>query len=179
MPGVHVVSAFARDFGNVGHDLRARVKAALTNFPGDLLFIHRDAETQSPELRLSEIHDVMQDLNVVFVPVIPIRMTESWLLADEQAIRFAAGNASGRIHLGLPGKRRWETLHDPKAVLLEALKVASERRGRALDKFNPEKARHLIAPRTVSFQMLRGLTAFDALEAEFINQLRKLNYALD
>ncbi len=179
LPDLSIVSAFARDFGNVGHDLRSRVKAAVHNFPSDLLFIHRDAETQSRERRLAEINAAMHDVKVHFVPVIPVRMTEAWLLADEKAIRFAAQNASSRIDLGLPARRRWEELPDPKAVLLLALKAATERRGRALDKFSAEKARHLIAPRTSSFELLRGLPAFDALETDLINQLRKMNYALD
>lgn len=179
LPDVRSVPAFARDFGKVGSDLGSRVQAALSYFPCDLLFIHRDAEAMSRAQRKGEIDAVMRTSHVPFVPLIPMRMTEAWLLADEDAIRFAAGNASGRDRLNLPSRQRWETLPDPKATLIDALKRASGKSGRALDKFKPEKARHLITPRSASFESLRGLSAFDALEADLINQLERMRNALD
>lgn len=179
LPDVRSVSAFARGFGKVGNDLNSRVQAALNYFPCDLLFIHRDAEAMSPHQRREEIELVMSDFDVPFIAVIPVRMSEAWLLADEEAIRFAAGNASGRHRLNLPSRQRWELLPDPKAILLDALRLASGKSGRALDKFNPEKARHLITPRSASFDALRGLTAFDAFEADLVNQLKRIPHALD
>ncbi|MDL2357264.1 MAG: hypothetical protein QFF03_18575 [Pseudomonadota bacterium] len=179
LPGVRIVPAFARDFGKVGNDLNSRVEAALRHFPCDLLFIHRDAEAMSRDQRLSEIDLVMRNIDDPYVPIIPIRMSEAWLLADEDAIRFAAGNASGRIQLHLPGRQRWESLADPKKTLISALGLASGKAGRALDKFKPEKARHLITPRSTSFAALRGLSAFDAFEAGLIIQLERIRNALD
>jgi hypothetical protein len=179
LPGVRTVAAFARDFGKVGNDLNSRVQAALNYFPCDLLFVHRDVEAMSRDQRIGEIEAVMQAREVPFVGLIPARMTEAWLLSDEEAIRFAAGNAAGRHRLNIPGRQRWETLPDPKETLLDLLKLASGRSGRALDKFNPEKARHLITPRSASFEALRGLTAFDAFEADLVNQLERIRNALD
>lgn len=179
LPGIRTVGAFARDFGKVGNDLDSRVQAALNYFPCDLLVIHRDAEAISRNQRIEEIVAVMQAVDVPFVALVPVRMTEAWLLADEEAIRFAAGNAAGRHRLSLPARQRWETLPDPKASLLDALKLASGKSGRALDKFNPEKARHLITPRSESFEGLRGLSAFDAFEADLIAQLKRIRHALD
>lgn len=179
LPGVRTVSAFARDFGKIGNDLNSRVEAALNYFPCDLLFIHRDAEGMARDQRISEIEAVMRGRGVRFVPLVPVRMTEAWLLADEDAIRFAAGNASGRDRLNLPGRQRWEALPDPKMTLIDALKLASGKSGRALDKFRPEQARHLITSRSASFESLRGLAAFDSFEADLINQLEKIHNALD
>lgn len=179
LPNVRSVSAFARGFGKVGNDLHSRVEAALQYFPCDLLFIHRDAEAMSPHQRRAEIDAVMSDSDVPFVAVIPVRMSEAWLLTNEEAIRFAAGNAASRHRLNLPRRQRWESLPDPKAILLDALRLASGKSGRAMDKFNPEKARHLITPRSPSFDALRGLPAFDAFEADLVNQLKRIPHALD
>jgi hypothetical protein len=179
LPGVRSVSAFARDIGKVGNDLDARVEAAVRNFPCDLLIVHRDGEAMPREQRVIEIAEVMDGLDLPYVPIVPLRMTEAWLLSDEQAIRFAAGNAGGRNELNLPRRARWESLPDPKATLLDALRTASGKTGRALDKFNPQKARHLITPRTRSFEALRGISAFDALEADLIVQLNIIRHALD
>jgi hypothetical protein len=39
------------------------------------------------------------------IPVVPVRMTEAWLLADEFAIRSAPGNPNGTQSLDLPDLR--------------------------------------------------------------------------
>jgi hypothetical protein len=179
LPGVRSVSAFARDFGRVGSVLEDRVQAALDYFPCDLLIVHRDAEGMSCEDRVAEVAAALVKCHVPYVALVPVKMSEAWLLSDEAAIRFAAGNASGNKALELPKRQRWETIADPKFVLLQALRIASGKAGRALDKFNPEKARHLITPRTESFERLRGLPAFDAFEADLSNQLEKIRNALD
>ncbi|NHZ90217.1 hypothetical protein F2P45_14500 [Massilia sp. CCM 8733] len=171
-PGVRVVPSFARDFGKIGHGLNARVNAALANFPCDVLFVHRDAEAMPRELRLGEIDAAMRDVEVPFVPVVPVRMTEAWLLSDETAIRFAAGNASGRHAIALPARKKWEAIPDPKDVLLTALTAASGLSGRKLGKFQPEKARSLITQRTESFAGLRGLSAFDAFENDVAETMK-------
>ena len=171
-PAARIVSVFARDIGPVGNDLLMRVPAALRNFPCDILFVHRDAERMAREDRLREINEALVDTRIPVVPIVPIRMTEAWLLADEGAIRFASGNASGRNPLNLPAKRQWESLPDPKEVLREALLVASGRTGRALGKFRPERVQSLITRRSESFHALRGLSAFDAFERDLKTQLQ-------
>ena len=179
LPDARSVGSFARDFGKVGNDLNSRVRAALNNFPCDLLFVHRDAEMMSREQRIAEINNVMHERATPFVSLVPIRMTEAWLFSDEQAIRFAAGNAAGHQKLNLPRRDKWEDLPDPEAVLLDALRVASGRTGRALDKFNPQKARHLITPRSESFELLRGISAFDQFEEDLVLKLRTIRHAVD
>lgn len=179
-PDVRVVPSFARDFGKIGHGLHDRVNAALSNFPCDVLFVHRDAEAMPREARLGEIDDAMREVGLPFVPVVPVRMTEAWLLSDETAIRFAAGNASGRHPIELPNKKKWETIPDPKDVLLTALTAASGLKGRKLGKFQPERARSLITQRTESFAALRGLSAFDAFEKDVAHTMKGiLRNALD
>jgi hypothetical protein len=41
-------------------------------------------------------------------------MTEAWLLADESAIRCAAGNPNGRVNLNLPDLQAIEDLPTPR-----------------------------------------------------------------
>ncbi|MDQ1829800.1 hypothetical protein [Massilia scottii] len=171
-PGARIVPSFARDFGKIGHGLNARVAATLANFPCDVLFVHRDAEAMPREARLDEIAEAMRGVDMPFVPVVPVRMTEAWLLSDETAIRFAAGNASGRHLIELPPRKKWEALPDPKEVLLNALTAASGLSGRKLGKFQPEKARALITQRTESFAALRGLPAFDAFEKDVAQTMK-------
>lgn len=152
--------------------LTERIPAALKAFPCDLLFIHRDGENEKIGFRLDEIADAAADLNINYVPIVPIRMTEAWLFSDESAIRSAAENRNGNMPLNLPSKKTWEKLADPKALLFEALLTASGKQGRALAKFNPQRQRSLITQRTNNFEQLRGLPSFDLFEFNLKEKLR-------
>ncbi|MFN9861081.1 MAG: hypothetical protein ACK556_23840, partial [Pseudanabaena sp.] len=101
--------------------LSDRIVAALDLYPCDLLFIHRDAEREPINARVEEINSAMVIVqskmtdSITTVPVIPIRMTEAWLLIDEKAIKTAAGNPRGKQILSMPAINRLETIPDPKA----------------------------------------------------------------
>jgi hypothetical protein len=167
-PDLGILGEFAHGIGPVGLALERRIPAALRLFPCDLLIIHRDAEGDSYEQRLSEVEAAVGEHFPRWLPLIPVRMTEAWLLSDEAAIRSAAENKSGRVPLNLPLKRSWEQLRDPKEVLFAALLEASEKSPRALRKFNPARQRALVAGRTSDFSALRGLPSFDEFESKLV-----------
>jgi len=93
-------------------------------------------------------------------------MTEAWLLLSESAIRYAAENRNGTVPLDLPSLSRLESLPDPKEVLYELLRVASEKRGRRLKEFKPQRYVHRIAQVIDDFSPLRKLSSFLALESD-------------
>jgi hypothetical protein len=173
-PELGVLGEYAGSLGTVGLSLEMRIPAALRLFPCDLLIVHRDAESDPMEHRLDEIERAVDGHGGRWIPLIPVRMTEAWLLSDESAIRSASENRSGKVRLNLPRKSRWELLPDPKAVLFEALEVASEKSARALRKFSPARQRALVAQRTVGFSNLRGLNSFDLFESSLIDALKEL-----
>ncbi|WP_331716400.1 hypothetical protein [Micromonospora chokoriensis] len=70
---------------------------------------------------------------VDFMPVIPVRMTEAWLLLDETAIRQVAGNPRGRMDLGLPKHHEVESVANPKQILSTCLLKAAGETGRRRD----------------------------------------------
>ena len=101
--GLENISSEWADAGRmpVARDLAERVAHAVDLYPCDLLFVHRDAEGEDPAVRRDEIRRAASALKYSLVPVIPVRMTEAWLLFDERAIRLAAGNPNeiGRAHV--------------------------------------------------------------------------------
>ncbi len=148
-----------------------RIAKAVELYPCNMLFVHRDAEGQDPERRYGEIQTAvqtakMQGFDVPHVCVVPVRMQEAWLLLDPVAIRHAADNPSGTARLDLPQPHRIEALPNPKAVLYECLKIASERRGRRLKRFRLERGALLVSRHMSDFQALRVLPAFRRLEEE-------------
>lgn len=149
----------------------ARVEQALELYPCDLLFVHRDAEADGLEARLAEMQPLF-DVTKTMVCVVPVRMTEAWLLHDEAAIRRAAGNPNGTAKLDLPPTKRLERLPDPKESLAEALLAASEltgrRRAREKRSFGVRRAR--VAELIDDYAPLLGLPAF-ALFARHLDEM--------
>ena len=148
-----------------------RLQTSLELAPCDILFIHRDADKQNPQLRYDEITAAVgalqtQGAKVPHVCVVPVRMTETWLLTDESAIRKAAGRPNGNESLGLPKLGRLESLPEPKDTLHELLRKASGKKGRRLKSFDVREAAALVPESTTSFAPLRQLNAFARLEAD-------------
>lgn len=145
--------------------LSARVKYAHQMYPCDALIIHRDGEAMSWADRVAEIERAALSLNLSnWIPIVPVRMTEAWLLFDERSIRRAASNANGVMALGLPLRPRWASEVDPKAVLFSALRTASGLNGRRLERFNVHTARGRVASLISDFGVLRSLTEFQDFE---------------
>lgn len=156
-------------------ELSERIRVALQFYPCDLLFIHRDAERLSYMERAGEIRNALAKIVDDHLPpnvyVIPVRMTEAWLLFDESAIRFAAGNRSGQNALHLPDVDILESLPDPKAELYGLIREASNLQGRRLKRLNPGERVRRITTYVNNFAPLRELDAFRNLEtdvAEFV-----------
>ena len=157
--------------------LKHRICRAVELYPCNVLLVHRDAETQNPDKRYEEINTAYRDAQIgtacSHVCVVPVRMTEAWLLFNESAIRKAAGNPNGTISLNLPEVPDNEP--NPKQVLLEALRDASGLKGRRRKLFRPEAARFTLANLIDDFAPLRRLIAFRRFEhdvQEVLHQMR-------
>jgi hypothetical protein len=135
----------------VPKDIASRLEASMKMLGRsvDVVVVHRDADGAGPLARQQEIELAARRTRVgrLLVPVIPVRMTEAWLLLDEAAIRRVAGNPSGRAALSLPKPRDVERLADPKSTLRQALIDAASvtgRRRERLDRRFSENRRQLL-----------------------------------
>lgn len=172
----HVQVAIQSQWADLGSFIRTRklsladkVALAIEFYPCDLLFVHRDAESETRTTRMAEIQAALEQTRSLRIPaicVIPVRMQEAWLLFDEQAIRAAASNQNGQDPLHLPPLHQLENVPDPKKMLYGWLRVASGRRGRRLDQFSVTHAAQRVADFIDDFTPLRALPAFLALEAD-------------
>lgn len=148
-----------------GHHLDARIARAVHYYPCDLLLVHRDAEGQDAVKREAEISMALQRgrLVVPHVCIVPVRMTEAWLLVDEMAVRYAVGNPRGTAELALPSHRQIERC-DAKQELFRALGVAQDLGARRMKAFNPLHHRHHVAERMDNLDLLRRLPSFQHFE---------------
>lgn len=94
-----------------------------------LVFVHRDSENLSLQQRLREFEAVTQP-NVV--PVVPVQMSEAWILFDGAAVAKAAGSPASRV--SVPAIAEIEGISNPKErldqLLFRAAGSPTGRRGR-------------------------------------------------
>jgi hypothetical protein len=164
---------FRRTQGNL---LAQRIEYGLRLYPCDLLFIHRDAERASRQKRIQEITAALNSLStssatMPSICVIPIRMTETWLLFDDNAIRRAAGNPNGRVALSLPSLATLETLAKPKSILYALIKQATELSSHRRDSFPVSSSAKRITQYIQDFSPLRSLSDFVTLELDICNTI--------
>lgn len=161
------VSRFAEGLSASARTTSQRVKAAIDLYPCDLLFIHRDAESVEPSVREAEIRSSLSDvLNPPhLICVVPVRMTEAWLLTSEAAIRSAVGNPRGQADLSLPHANRVESV-DAKEVLFKALEAAKGLGANRARRFKPDWYRHRISELMPDLEALRKLPSFQRLESQ-------------
>ncbi len=154
--------------------LAGRIVEAVRLYPCELLFIHRDAENEPREARITEIQAAIQvsQAGVPHIGVITVRMLEAWLLISESAIRRAASNPNGKNVLQLPALRQIEAIADPKERLFQLLRDASGRTGRRLQRFEAASARARITEYIDDFAPLRTLNSFRVFEEDLRNHVR-------
>jgi len=152
--------------------LQKKILVAIDLYPCDLLFVHRDAESETYEMRHAEI---CRELSTLEVPpavcVIPVRMLETWFLFEKSAIRKAAGNPHGCNPLNLPNVNSLENNPNPKKLLYDLIKDSSGRSGVRLKKLNLHRCAFLVSNYIDDFSPLRSLEAFKLLEQEVVTTL--------
>lgn len=164
-----------RDCGEIEPLLQGKIAAALHWYPCDVLFVHRDAESSDPTVRKQredEIQRAVEGQSVPYVGVVPVRMTEAWLLIDAAALYRAADNPNSRTPITLPPLGRLEAESDPKELLYKLLIQASEKQGRRRDQFRRElpRRRARVAELIADFSPLQQLAAF----ADFAARTRQV-----
>ena len=111
-PGDDIAVEVYRPEKATDRSVAAKLAAIAADDVYDLVFVHRDADSAGWEAREKEIRSAGEKRAV---PVIPVRMTETWALAhlwvEEECRKWLADNASvGRL-------RALEEVSDPKEML--------------------------------------------------------------
>lgn len=152
-PGVEILEPeFRKRRGSVAEFLAAYRSGAM------LIFVHRDSETLTLDERLGEFDTV--DRREV-VPVVPVRMSEAWLLFDGPAIAHAAGSPSSQVPV--PNLVQIENMPDPKNrlddLLFQAAGAPTGRRGRNFRR-SIARRRVSVAEYIEDYSPLESLSAF-------------------
>lgn len=160
-PAVDAFAIDRVDFGRLPsppRTLSERIARVVEVDAPDILLVHRDSDGRPFEERVAEIRVASGDVDCV--PVVPVRMSETWFLFDQTALRLAAGSTDESIELDLPRLTRLEATPNPKRRLRKNLEKASGLRGRRLAKFDWRAAYHRLSQKIDDFEPLLALPSF-------------------
>lgn len=173
--GVSVIEGVWADFRRLPSPpktLADKLTKCLELYPAELIFVHRDSEGEPPEHRYEEIERARREVQLLsLVPIVPVRMTEAWLLGDEQAIRAAAGNPNGKEPLPMPRIRDLEAIADPKDLLLALLGQASGLNVRRMASLKLPYLARRVVDYTDDFAHLHTLSAFMSFQSSLRTKL--------
>ncbi len=169
--------------GNTFSDEVLRAGREAANRGVMVLCVHTDADDDSDagayENKIIPAFEAvaMQDERLCknLVAIVPVQMTESWMLADKELLKQEIGTTKSDQELGLA--RRPEIIADPKEAIKNAIRIAFEdttrrRRNRSLD----ISKLYLKVGQQLSLEKLALLPSYvkfrDAVREAFV----KLNY---
>ena len=123
-----------------------------------LVFVHRDSENLSLQQRSREFEAVTRP-NVV--PIVPVQMSEAWILFDSAAVAKAPGSPASRV--SVPAIAEIEGISNPKErldqLLFHAAGSPTGRRGRNFKRSIVDR-RVSVAEYISDYAPLRHLPAF-------------------
>jgi hypothetical protein len=148
-----------------------------------VICIHCDSDNPSIELVLQKkIHPAIKAVNKIdeacknLISIIPVQMTEAWLLADLDLLKSKIGTDKSNIELGLPTNiAQIEGYANPKDVISEAIRLAQEHLSKRRRKISIS---NLYSPvsQEISIDILSQLPSFNRFLEEVRKALKYLNY---
>ena len=113
------------------------------------------------------------------VALIPVQMTEAWMMADLNLLKEKIGTNKSNEELGLPVRvNAIESISDPKNVINEALRVAQEEQSRRRKKLTISQLYSPIS-QELTIEQLEVLPSYKVFLENVRNSLRILNYLHD
>lgn len=160
---------------------RAAVKG-YREFGISLLCVHTDADDRTDQAvlqyKIAPAQALLSEANEhvsckLLTPIVPVQMTEAWMLADADLLRREIGTELSANDLGL--YRDPETIADPKSVIVEAIRIAysSQSKRRRHDLTIGEL--YLPIGRKLDLDKLEKLPSFSKFKDLLRQSLRQLN----
>ena len=158
-PDVEILEPeFRKRRGSVEESLGACSSGAM------IIFVHRDSESLSLQDRLREFETVTRP-NVV--PVVPVQMSEAWILFDGPAVARAAGSRDAEVPV--PRVAEIESIGNPKErldkLLFRAAGEPAGRRGRIFRRSIAQR-RVSVAEYITDYRPLENVPAFRSFQGD-------------
>ncbi|GLY03669.1 DUF4276 family protein [Actinoplanes sp. NBRC 101535] len=136
-----------------------------------LVFVHRDQDGNTDRVRREWLDPLAEAWGTSrperWVPVVPVRKSEAWVLADGNALRSVLGVRWADADLGVPGRPRdVERIGEPKVPIRRLV----DRLGRPIEDFYEELAE------AISLDVLTTVPSFLAVRECTVRAIADLGY---
>ncbi|MBO4614859.1 MAG: DUF4276 family protein [Bacteroidales bacterium] len=147
-----------------------------------ILCVHSDADGPTDKtvmknkiIPAKNAIDLENDNNLckIIVPVIPIQMMESWMLADKELLKKEIGTSLTDQKLGI--NKNPETISDPKFVIEEAIRITRQDIVKRKRKDLQIGDIYLSLGQKVSIDMLQKLQSYQCFQEEVRNAYKQLH----
>lgn len=148
----------------------------------NVLCIHADADSNRDDDALEfkivpGIKAINDENNIsvckTIVAIIPVHMTEAWMLADKELLKEEIGTNLSNTDLGI--NRSAESIADPKKIIEDALIIAQQDLPKRRNKILIEDLYQPIGQK-ISIAKLKSLDSFNKFELSVKSAFMELNY---
>lgn len=161
--------------------VEAAAKVAHEEYGVSILCVHTDADAKSDKKAFEEritpafqaIEKSDKELCKNLIPIVPITMTESWMLADKQLFCEEIGTKQSYSDLDINGNV--ETINDPKEIIKQAINIVYSKYRKRRRKLNIGEL-YLPIGRKASIEELMKLKSFQRFVHAVEQMLVKLNF---
>jgi hypothetical protein len=151
-----------------------------------LICLHTDADEATHQkafdTKITPAKNALNEKNEqkyckIAVPIVPIQMTEAWMLADKELLKSEIGTNKSNSDLGI--HREPETIADPKDTIKNAIRIAKEnstkrKRRKGLDISDL----YQIIGQKLELSKLDGISSYQEFKNDLRNAFKQLNLLL-
>ena len=145
------------------------------------LAVHTDADKHTYEERKSNkivpalaiLENLDDNYCKILTPVIPVRMTEAWMLADKELLKKHIGTTENDRTLGI--ERDPEAISDPKVAIENAIRIAMAYLPKRRHKITLSELYEIMGD-AIGLEQLMSLSSYRKFTDEVRNTYRILGY---
>jgi len=154
------------------------------NYGISTLCVHTDADSINDDFifqnkiipAFEAIENSKEEICRVLVPVVPVQMTEAWMLADTVLFKEEIGTEKSDNELGIHHSP--ENIANPKQAIKDAIRIALEHLPRRRRKLNIAEL-YLPIGQKINLQQLENIPSYFKFKQSVRNALRVLNLLHD
>ena len=168
--------------GSFSEDVMSAARLGTTDFGIMVLCVHTDADDNTDTNvyqtkitpALSAFENSREDVCKNIVPVVPVQMTESWMLADKNLLKKEIGTTKNDNELGI--YKIPEMYADPKETISTAIRIANQERPRRHRRDLSITDLYLRIGQKVSIDELKKVSSYCKFQENIREILKRMNY---
>lgn len=166
--------------GTFIHDMELLLKDAF-KIGSNVVCFHADADNKNDhdvfQYKIEPLNSLLEKLGndtcKNIVSIVPIRMSEAWMLADKKLLKEEIGTTISDIELNI--NKQPEAVADPKEVIIEALRIAQDHLPKRRNRITISELYQPIG-QSISITELDKLSSFRKFKSSVENAFIKLNF---